>query len=257
MMQAFVVDGVQAAVYPDSAALSEAAAAHVLARIAEAIQRHGSARVIFATGNSQLGFLRHLVARLDALDWSRVTAFHLDEYIGLPQTHPASFRRYLRQNLFDHLPFAAVHVLDGEAPDAQDECERYAALLAAAPVDVACVGIGENGHLAFNDPPADFETQARVHVVALDEACRQQQVGEGHFPTFDDVPTHALSLSVPMILSARHISCVVPEARKARAVHDALTGAITPDCPASALRRHADCRLFLDAESAQLLLHKS
>ncbi len=253
MGQAFEIDGLQAAIYPSGDALGEAAARHVMEHLAAALHEQGAARVIFATGNSQLTFLRHLVAHKDALDWSRVTAFHLDEYLNLPQTHPASFRRYLRENLFNHLPFGAVHLLNGEAPDAQAECARYAALLDAAPVDLACVGIGENGHLAFNDPPADFDTPARVHVVALDEACRRQQVGEGHFPSFAMVPTHALSLSVPMILSVGHIVCIAPEARKAQAVYDTLAGPVTPDCPASMLRRHIDCHLFLDAESAALL----
>ncbi len=253
MPRTFQIDQMQISVYPDSDSLGAAAADAVLHRIQSALAARGAARVIFATGNSQLGFLQHLIARASEIDWTRVTAFHLDEYVNLPETHPASFRGYLREKLFNHLDFAAVHLLDGNAPDLVSECTRYSALLDAAPIDVACVGIGENGHLAFNDPPADFATPAHVHVVTLDEACRRQQVGEGHFASFEAVPTQALSLTVPMILAASSISCVAPEARKAQAVYNTLLGEITPDCPASIMRRHADCHLLLDTESAALL----
>ncbi len=253
MPRTFDIDHLHVSVYPDSAALGAAAADSVLIRIQQALEQRGMARVIFATGNSQLAFLQHLITRAAEVDWSRVTAFHLDEYVNLPETHPASFRGYLRDKLFNHIDFAAVHLLDGNAADLTAECDRYSALLAAAPIDMACVGIGENGHLAFNDPPADFDTSARVHVVTLDEACRLQQVGEGHFVDFAAVPTHALSLTVPMIMAADSISCVAPESRKAQAVYTALTGDITPDCPASILRRHADCHLLLDTASAALL----
>ena len=246
----FTIDQLHVTVYPDSGILGAAAADIVLLALDEAITTNGAARVIFATGNSQLGFLHHLLSRHDEIDWSLVTAFHLDEYIGLPVSHPASFRRYLHEKLFDHLPFAAVHLLDGEAADPQAECERYAALLAAAPIDHACIGIGENGHLAFNDPPADFTTPALVHVVTLDEACRRQQVGEGHFPDLDTVPAQALSLSIPAIMHAQTITCVVPDSRKAQAVHDTLRGPVTPDVPASILRQHAHARLLLDSDSA-------
>ncbi len=151
------------------------------------------------------------------------------------------------------LPFGAVHLLDGDTPDPEQECRRYASLLAGRTIDVACIGIGENGHLAFNDPPADFDTPNLVHVVTLDEACRRQQVGEGHFATIQDVPQQALSLSIPAILSARAISCVVPDQRKAQAVCCALEGPLSPDCPASALRLHQNCRLYLDFDSASAL----
>ena len=233
-------------------ALGQAAAASVAGRVQEALRQRGAARVIFATGASQYEFLAALLTHT-TIDWSKVTAFHLDEYLGLPDTHPASFRKYLRERLFDHLPFGAIHLLDGTASDAGAECARYAALLAAAPIDLACIGIGENAHLAFNDPPADFETSELVHVVTLDEACRRQQVGEGHFATMDDVPGQALSLSIPAILQAATISCVVPDRRKADAVRCALRGPLTPDCPASALRTHPDTHLFLDVDSASLL----
>lgn len=246
------VDRLAVEVHPDKISLSRAATDFVAGHIRRAIAERGSARVIFATGASQYEFLEALCAE-PAINWSLVTAFHLDEYVGIDPTHPASFRRYLQERLFDRLPFAAVHLLQGDAADPAAECRRYAGLLAAGPVDVACVGIGENGHLAFNDPPADFTTAALVHVVQLDEACRRQQVGEGHFPNLAAVPPQALSLTVPAILSANAISCVVPDARKAQAVRDTLEGPIDPACPASALRHHPDCRLFLDIPAASLL----
>jgi glucosamine-6-phosphate deaminase len=239
-------------VYSDKNQLGAAAAAFVADTINRALQADGAARVIFATGTSQYEFLDALVKNAQ-VDWSRVTAFHLDEYLNLPADHPASFRKYLRERLFNHLPFKAVHLLDGTTADAGAECKRYAALLAEAPIDLACIGIGENAHLAFNDPPADFETPALVHVVNLDEACRIQQVGEGHFADLAAVPTRALSLSIPAILQAKTISCVVPDSRKANAVHGALYGPLTPTCPASALRKHTDTRIFLDMHSAALL----
>jgi glucosamine-6-phosphate deaminase len=190
---------------------------------------------------------------VQGVDWGRVVAFLLDEYLGLPADHPASFRRYLRERVFQHLEFGEVHLLQGDAPDAEAECRRYAGLLAEAPIDLACIGIGENGHLAFNDPPADFEAPGLVHIVDLDEACRRQQVGEGHFASVDGVPPRALSLTVPAILSARIIYCVVPDRRKAEAVRCSLQGPISPSCPGSALRRHQNCRMFLDLDSASLL----
>jgi len=245
----FPVDNLTVEVYRDKATLSRVAADFVASHIRASIAAQGNSRVIFATGASQYDFLANLIAAPD-IDWSRVTAFHLDEYVGIPADHPASFRRYLQERLFSRLPFAAVHLLQGDAPDPAAECRRYAALLAAAPVDVACVGIGENGHLAFNDPPADFTTHARVHIVQLDEACRRQQVGEGHFRNLAAVPPQALSMSVPAILEARVISCVVPDARKADAVACTLDGPIHPACPASALRTHPNCRLYLDSASA-------
>jgi glucosamine-6-phosphate deaminase len=248
----FKVAAIDVQVFADKEMLGTASASFVAERVKRAIAARGDASVIFATGASQYEYLAALLQRED-VDWSRVTAFHLDEYLKLPEDHPASFRRYLRERLFDHLPFGAVHLLDGNAVDPQAECSRYEALLAAHEVDVACIGIGENGHLAFNDPPADFETSRLVHVVTLDEACRQQQVGEGHFAKAADVPAQALSLSIPAILKAQTVSCVVPDRRKASAVHCTLEGPIAPACPASALRRHKDCHLFLDVDSASLL----
>jgi len=238
--------------YLDKPSLSQAAARFVAQSLKQAIRDQGQANMIVATGASQYDFLASLIKQND-VDWGKVTVFHLDEYIGLAEDHPASFRRYLRERLFNRLPFAEVHLLDGNAANVDEECSRYSALLAERVIDVACIGIGENGHLAFNDPPADFETAALVHVVNLDEACRRQQVGEGHFRTIGDVPPQALSLSIPAILKARSISCVVPGQRKAEAARCTLEGPISPDCPASALRKHNHCILYLDTASASRL----
>lgn len=252
----FTVDGVSVELYLDKPALSEAAAAFVADRLKQTLADRGEANLVLATGASQYDFLAALRSRND-IDWARITAFHLDEYIDLSPEHPASFRRYLRERFFDHVQLKAVHLLDGNAPNPEAEIARYDALLRRHPVDVACIGIGENGHLAFNDPPADFETTAKVLIVELDEACRRQQVGEGHFPDLAAVPPRALSMSIPAILDAKTISCVVPDPRKAEAVRCALEGPITPQCPASALRRHADCHLYLDEGSASLLRRNS
>jgi glucosamine-6-phosphate deaminase len=248
----FTVESILVQVYDDKVALGTAAADFVAGRLRQAITERGEATAILATGASQYEFLDALRA-VPGVNWPSVTAFHLDEYFGLSAEHPASFRRYLRRRLFDHLPFGAVHLLQGDAPDPEVECRRYASLLAGRTVDVACIGIGENGHLAFNDPPADFDTPNLVHVVTLDEACRRQQVGEGHFAAIGDVPKSALSLSIPAILSAQAISCVVPDQRKAEAVRCALEGLVSLDCPASALRKHQTCHLYLDIHSASLL----
>jgi len=251
-LQTWSEAGLTIELYPDKPALSAAAAGLVAGCIRQAIQERGQANVIFATGASQYDFLT-AIRSISGIAWDRVTAFHLDEYLGLSEDHPASFRRYLRERLFSHLPFAEVHVLDGNAADAGQECARYSALLAERVIDVACIGVGENGHLAFNDPPADFETEALVHVVDLDEACRRQQVGEGHFAAVADVPPQALSLSIPAIMRAKTVSCVVPGQRKAAAIRCTLDGPVTPDCPGSVMRRHDNCYLYLDTASASLL----
>ncbi|MEM7035059.1 MAG: glucosamine-6-phosphate deaminase [Chloroflexota bacterium] len=252
MSTQFQVAQVQVEVHHNKDLLGQAAASLVGNHLRRCLAEKGQARLVLATGASQYEFLTALLQEKD-IAWEKVTAFHLDEYIGLSEDHPASFRRYLRERVFDHLSFAAVHLLDGTASDANAEAQRYQALLAEAPIDIACIGIGENGHLAFNDPPADFETSDLVHVVELDEACRNQQVGEGHFASFADVPTHALSMSIPAILAADIISCVVPDERKADAVSCSLEGPISPTCPGSALRNHQQCVLFLDSGSASRL----
>ena len=224
-------------------------------KIRRAIADRGAANIILATGMSQFEMLAELVAAPD-IDWSRVTAFHLDEYIGMPITHPASFRKYLKERFVEQLPqpLAAFHYINAEG-DGVAECRRLSEIIAAHPIDVAFVGIGENGHLAFNDPPADFETDEPYLVVNLDEACRRQQLGEGWFPTLDDVPKQAISMSIRQILKSGAILCTVPDARKAEAVRASLEGPVTPDVPASVLQRHADTTVYLDSASAALLKH--
>jgi len=229
------------------------AAAKGAERIRSALRRRGEARIILATGASQFEMLEALVAA-GGIDWGKVTAFHLDEYAGLPATHPASFRKYLRERFVERLPapLAAFHFLDGEG-DCRQECRRVGALVSAAPVDVAFIGIGENGHLAFNDPPADFETDEPYIVVRLDDACRRQQVGEGWFRGLEDVPREAISMSIRQILKSRAIVCTVPDVRKAEAVRAALREPVSPRVPASILREHHATTLFLDRESASLV----
>jgi glucosamine-6-phosphate deaminase len=231
--------------------MARAAAACAADALRRAIAERGGARLIVATGASQFGFLKALTAAPD-IDWTRVTGFHLDEYVGLPVSHPASFRAYLRQRFVGALPTAigAFHEVNGEAESLADECARLHALLDEGPIDVACVGIGENGHLAFNDPPADFDTREAYLVVSLDEACRRQQVGEGWFAALDDVPRRALSMSIPQIMKSRAIVCTVPDARKAAAVKGVVEGPVSNRCPASVLQNHPGCAMFLEPASA-------
>jgi glucosamine-6-phosphate deaminase len=231
--------------------MGEAAARDAARVLREAIAARGGARLVAATGASQFDFLDALIAE-PGIDWVRVEMFHLDEYVGLPIDHPASFRKYLLERLISTTGIARYHLLDGEG-DAERVAEEVGRALEQAPVDVAFVGIGENGHLAFNDPPADFETERPYLVVALDEACRRQQVGEGWFPTVADVPSHAISMSVRQILKARAIICVVPDKRKAAAVKACVEGEVSPLAPASILRTHRNTTLYLDRDSAALL----
>jgi len=241
-------------VYPDEAALAVAAAHEAAAVLQGAIRQYGRARVVFACAASQIRFLEALTARTD-VDWSRVEVFHMDEYLGMTPDHPASFRRFLRERLVEKVRPGRVHELCGDAPEPLKEIRRYSALLAEAPLHLCCLGIGENGHLAFNDPPvADFEDPDLVKLVALDEACRRQQVGEGWFPHLEAVPRFAYTLTLPALCRARRLLAVVPERRKALAIARALTGPIDPACPASILRRHGSATLFLDLESAALVV---
>jgi glucosamine-6-phosphate deaminase len=237
--------------FTNDMALGAAAAADAAASLMAAVESRGDARMIAATGAAQFHFLAALTLNPD-VDWSRVELFHLDEYIGLPANHPASFRRFLQDRLIEPTGISRVHLLDGEG-DPQRVCDEVGRKLAAKPVDLAIVGIGENGHLAFNDPPADFETDEPFIVVTLDEACRRQQVGEGWFASLDEVPQRALSMSVRQILQARQILCIVPESRKARAVQATLEGPISPAVPASILRTHPDVTFYLDKDSSALL----
>jgi glucosamine-6-phosphate deaminase len=229
--------------------MAREAAAHAARVMREAIARQGSARIIAATGASQFEFLENLT-QAEGIDWNKVEMFHLDEYVGLPESHPASFRKYLRERLIEKAGITKYHLLDGEA-DAARVADEVGREVQRAPIDVAFVGIGENGHLAFNDPPADFETTRPYLVVQLDEACRKQQLGEGWFPTLESVPTTAISMSINQILKANEIICIVPDARKAEAVKNCLGGeSVSPEYPASALKRHQKVTVYLDRESA-------
>ncbi|HEV2437309.1 MAG TPA: glucosamine-6-phosphate deaminase [Verrucomicrobiae bacterium] len=238
-------------IFPDSFELGRAAAAAAAAVLRDAIARRGQARIIAATGASQFAFLKALTAS-PKLDWRQVEMFHLDEYVGLPITHGASFRKYLLERLIIPAGIGRYHLLDGEG-DVREVCRRVGAELNAAPIDAAFVGIGENGHLAFNDPPADFTTEAPYLIVNLDEACRRQQVGEGWFKDLSEVPRQAISMSIHQILEARKILCIVPDQRKAHAVKTCLEGEISPAAPASILRTHPDVTFYLDKASASLL----
>jgi glucosamine-6-phosphate deaminase len=232
--------------------MGKAAAISIAQKLNAAIAEKDFANLILATGASQFQFLEHLQQL--AIDWKKITVFHLDEYKGMPVTHPASFRKYLKERILDKVQPKAVHYLNGDAPDAETEVLRYENLLKAHPIDMACIGIGENGHIAFNDPPvADFNDPKLVKVVELDEACRKQQLGEGWFPTFDDVPTHALSLTIPAIMGCKAISCVVPDERKSEAVFNTLNAEISTAYPATILRTHPDTILYLDEGSASKL----
>ena len=223
--------------------------------VRKAIALNGFANIILATGTSQFETLNQLIEELE-IEWSKVTLFHLDEYIGLPITHPASFRKYLKERFISKVPnLKGVNLIDGEI-DPAAECERLSALILAHPIDVAFVGIGENGHLAFNDPPADFETEKPYIVVELDEACRKQQLGEGWFPSLEAVPTKAISMSVRQILKSKAIICSVPDLRKAQAVKNTIENSVSNLFPATALQLHPDCTCFLDTDSASLLSSK-
>jgi glucosamine-6-phosphate deaminase len=236
---------------PDRRAMSAAAARDAAGSLREVIARAGRARIVAATGASQLEFLHQLTSQ-PGIDWPRVELFHLDEYTGIPETHPASFRRYLRENLIDRTGIKNYHFLDGQG-DLNDVRRRIGSELSRQPIDVMFAGIGENGHLAFNDPPADFETNDPYILVTLDEACRKQQVGEGWFARIEDVPTTAISMSVRQMMKAKELLVVVPDERKAAAVKAALEGPITPQVPASILRTHPSVTLYLDESAASRL----
>ena len=240
-------------VSPDKQSLGRDAAHEGAAKIREAIARSGSCNIIVATGASQFELMASLVKEPD-IAWHKVTAFHLDEYAGMPITHPASFRKFLWERFHSQLPYplAAFHYIDAQN-EPRAECERIGAIIRRHRIDVAFVGIGENGHLAFNDPPADFQTEEPYLVVNLDEACRRQQLGEGWFPTLDEVPTRAISMSCQQILKSTHIVCSVPDRRKAQAVKQSVQGPVTPQAPASILQRHSNTTLYLDPDSASLL----
>ncbi len=246
-------DSLHTNIHATNAAMGQAAANEARDVIAAAIQAKGQANIILATGNSQLTFL-HALRALPGIDWQAVNVFHMDEYVGIDPKHPASFPLFLRQHILDIVKPGEFFPVPGQAVDVEAACREYEALLRAHPADLCAMGIGENGHIAFNDPPfADFDDPVWVKVVKLDERSRRQQVGEGHFKSLAEVPTHAITLTIPALLSAKRILCIVPEARKAEAVERSLLGPITEDCPASILRQASHAHLLLDAESAARL----
>ncbi len=218
--------------------------------IRKALLERGNANIIVATGASQFEMLSELVRQ--EIDWTKVTAFHLDEYIGIPDTHPASFRKYLKERFASLVPLKEFNYVNADT-DPYGECTRLGQKIREFPIDVAFIGIGENGHIAFNDPPADFDTEEPYLVVNLDEACRRQQLGEGWFPTLEDVPEQAISMSVKQIMKSATIICTVPDERKAEAVFHTLNDPVSPMCPATILREHPEAYLFLDEAAASKL----
>jgi len=222
----------------------------------DAIKEKGEATFIVATGASQFEFLENLTS-ISSINWSKTTMFHLDEYIGLSEIHPASFRKYLRERLINKVHPGKVYLIKGDAKNPESECERLGKIIMRKEIDVAFVGIGENGHLAFNDPPADFDIKKPYLVVNLDDTCRKQQLGEGWFKSFDDVPKRAISMSINQIMKSKNIICTVPDSRKAQAVKDCFGDQnISPEHPASILKNHERVFLFLDEASAKLLKEK-
>lgn len=237
--------------FNDKSEMARVAAAEAASAIRRAIDERGRARIIAATGAAQFAFLDALTST-PGIEWGRVEMFHLDEYIGIPASHPASFCRFLQERLIQKTGIRNYHLLSGEH-NPEEVIRATGAALHSAPIDVAFVGIGENGHLAFNDPPADFEAEEPYLVVTLDEACRRQQMGEGWFKTLEDVPQRAISMSIRQILKAKKIVCFVPDARKANAVKACLEGSIGAMAPASILRTHGDTTVYLDGDSSALL----
>lgn len=248
------VSTLQLTIHETRLELGRAAARQAADALFTACRDQGSATLVVATGTSQFEVLAELTAT-EGIPWNAVTIFHLDEYVGLGPEHPASFRRFLRERFLAKLPASprVFHEIDGRAPDPAAECDRLASLVPATPFDVALIGIGENGHLAFNDPPADFAAEAPYLAVELDERCRRQQVGEGWFPDLGAVPTGAITMSVKRILASRMLICSVPDRRKAEAVKATVEGPVTPALPASILQQHHNCRLHIDREAASLL----
>ncbi len=253
MLQAALFENASVRIYRSNEALGQAAAEHAAVLIQSAIAKSGRARIMVATGNSQLSLAAALVLHSE-IDWRRVEVFHMDEYAGISPEHPSSFRYWIRTRIEEKVHPARMEYIEGDASDLTAEASRYAALLAEAPIHLAFVGFGENGHIAFNDPGvADFADPLAVKLVALDDASRRQQAGEGHFPDFDSVPREALTVTCSSLFRADAWVCVVPEQRKAEAVRRALTGPITPACPASLVRRHPNATVFLDPDSSSLL----
>ncbi len=249
MGQQFKIDLLKVEIFDEISEMGMASANFVEQKINAAIADKGVAHMILATGTSQFSFLKALKQK--DIEWKRVIVFHLDEYKGISDQHPASFRKYLRERILDDVNPKKVFLLNGDSNDAKKIIREYSEALENHPIDIACIGIGENGHIAFNDPPvADFDDPKKVKIVDLDEDCRNQQLGEGWFPTLEEVPKQAFTLTIPTILSAKSISCVVPDKRKSKAVKNALQAQISTACPATILRTHPDVKLFLDKEAA-------
>lgn len=252
LLKTFSVESLKVQVLKDRRSLGLSSGRAVATKMRELLNQKANVRMIFAAAPSQNEFLETLVSEA-GLDWSRVTAFHMDEYIGLSPEAPQRFGRFLSERLFDIVKPGTVHLIDSSA-SIDSECKHYSQLLAEAPIDIVCMGIGENGHIAFNDPPvADFKDFAAIKAVELDTACRQQQVNDGCFATMDSVPTHALTLTIPMLMSGTHLFCMVPGPTKRQAVQQTLNDAISTDCPATILRLHNDCTLYVDTASYGVL----
>ncbi len=252
-IKTFQADDLPVRVYASQADLSSDVARITQAYLKKVLAAQGKAAVILATGNSQIKFLEELI-HLGGVNWSKITLFHMDEYLGISGDHKASFRRYMRERVASRVKPRAFHYLEGDALLPMDECARYTKLLRAQAIDLCCLGVGENGHLAFNDPPvANFKDKHAVTIAKLDEKCRMQQVGEGHFVNLDAVPQYALTLTIPTLCSAKKMLCIAPEKRKALAVKAALHGPVSTDCPASILRRQPHATMFIDTDSSSLL----
>ena len=233
--------------------MSSAAAREASDYLCDVISKQGKAAAILATGNSQIQFLEKLLA-IGEVDWNKITLFHMDEYLGIDKDHSASFQRYMRERVEQIVQPSAFHYIQGDALEPLKECRRYTDLLTAQPIDLCCLGVGENGHIAFNDPPvADFNDSESVKIVQLDDTCRRQQHGEGHFPTFDSVPQYAFTLTIPALCQANKMICLCPETRKAKIAKTALQEAISTACPVSYLRKQSQCVMYMDEESASLL----
>lgn len=254
ILKAIQADNLHIEVHDSRESMGRAAGEAAARCLRKILSEQATARVIFAAAPSQNETLSQLV-REEGIDWTRVEAFHMDEYIGLTANAPQRFGAYLNEHIFSRVPFACVNYLNGQAANAQEECRRYGALLSERGVDMVCLGIGENGHIAFNDPwVADFADGEKVKVVKLDEVCRQQQVNDGCFAALSDVPQYAMTLTIPTLMSARHLICTVPAATKTQAVTHTVNGEISPKVPATIMRKHADARLFCDCESGKGLL---
>jgi len=237
-------------IFKTKESMGKAAAEKAAKILKDAINKKGETNFVIATGASQFEFLENLT-KMTSIDWGKTTMFHLDEYVGLSENHPASFRKYLKNRFISKVSPGHIHLIEGDAEDPEKECDRLNGIISQKDIDVAFVGIGENGHLAFNDPPADLDTEKAYIIVELDDACRRQQFGEGWFKSFEDVPKKAISMSVKQIMKSKHIICTVPDKRKAQSVKDCFKGdKISPDYPASILKKHENCFVFLDDQSS-------